>query len=261
MTGTRPPGKKTGRITPGCFAAPLLDCDGGPLSKEHYLSTALLRRFPASFTVGGLSWLVTPRRFSATAFQAKILCARHNNALSSLDAEAARLFDVMYRAEQGAEVGAHEFDGESLERWALKLLLGLHTSGNFYGQEGKEILVPDLHLRILFGEQSIPDGCGLYYIGDDVPRLDTDLLGALVNRYPAGDPEEGFIYGITIRLAWLRFITTVSARVSAQDLRLFHRPGGLQLGVPERGRIGLRWNPRSSLGLVVKMPDNRPISE
>jgi len=203
----------------------------------------------------GLSWLAEPRNIPPRGLQAKILCKRHNNALSPLDTTIARLFDVLFRAEQGCNVGAHEFDGESLERWALKVLLGLVTSGNFFGAEGKAMAVPELHLRILFGEETFPQGCGFYYIGDPVKGLDADLLNAAVNRYPPGDAEEGSIFGITIRLAWLRFLTTVTARISAGQPRLVHRPGGLQLGVPERGRIGLRWDLPSMTGLIVRMPE------
>jgi hypothetical protein len=188
---------------------------------------------------------------------AKVLCRRHNNALSPLDNTIGKFYEVLSGAHEGREVGAHEFDGEDFERWAIKVLLGLVVSGTLFGTDGKEATVPELYLSILFGDEDMPEGCGFLYIGDRVDGLDADLLNVAVNRYPPDDPEAGSIFGVTIRLPGFQFMTTVTARLAVEKQRIFHRPGGFQLGVPERGRVGFRWTPPSNTGLVLKMPDSQ----
>ena len=255
MSSTKPPGTKTCLVSPGCYAAVLADCDGGALSREHYISQTLLSRLPKTFTVEGLSWMDRPRNISPRALTARVLCTRHNSALSPLDNMIGKFFQVLAGAHTGRHVGAHSFYGADLERWAIKALLGLIVSGNFFGKDGQEATVPERYVRILFGEENLPEGCGFFYIGDAVKGLDVDLLNATVNRYPPDDPEAGSVFGITIRLPSFQFITTVTCRLHVEKQRLYYRPRGFQLGNPERGRIELIWYPPvSNIGLVLRVP-------
>ena len=168
------------------------------------------------------------------------------------------LYDVLAAAHAGRDVGTHVFIGADLERWAIKVLLGLIVSGNFFGKDGQQTPVPERYVRILFGEEELPEGCGFFYIGDPVEGLDADLLDVAINRYPPNHPEAGSIFGITIRLPSFQFVTTVTCRLQVDKQRLYYRPRGFQLGEPERGRVGLIWRPPvPNIGLVLKMP---PIS-
>jgi hypothetical protein len=255
MSSMKPPGTKTGLVSPGCYAAVLADCDGGPLSGEHYISETLLKRFPKTFIVEGLSWTDGPRNVSPRTLTARVLCVRHNSALSPLDNMIGDFYEVLARAHAGRDVGAHAFYGADLERWAIKVLLGLIVSGNFFGKDGQKTTVPQRYVRILFGEENLPEGCGFFYIGDPVEGLDADLLNIAINRYPPDDPEAGSVFGITIRLPSFQFVTTVTCRLHVNKQRLYYRPLGFQLGDPERGRIGLIWCPPvPNIGLVLKMP-------
>jgi hypothetical protein len=262
-TSTKPSTSKTGLVSRGCYAAPLKDCDGGPLTREHYISKNLLLRFGNTFTVEGLSWSDSPRELTEKAMTAKVLCKRHNNMLDSLDCTIGRLHDLLFHAHQGGHIGTHDFDGEDLERWALKVLLSLGASGNLLVDGQKERMeAPDLHLRLLFGEDEMPDGCGFYYIGGRVPALAADLFSIALERYPAGDCEAGAVYGVTVRLLDFQFVTSITQRLAPGPQKLEYRPHGFILGDPERGRIRLRWNRTPSTQvLVLKMRSPAPTTE
>jgi hypothetical protein len=187
---------------------------------------------------------------------ARVLCKRHNNALSPLDTTIGNFYDVLAGAHEGREVGAHLFEGEDFERWALKTLLGRLASGNVRWHNGSKERpeIPVLYLRILFGEEDMLDGCGFFYVGDPVDGMDADLLNVAINTYPPQHTEPGAIFGVTVRLGGcFQFVMSVTAQHPAKQ-RIWHRSGGFQLGEPERGRVGLRWKVPSSTLLVLKMP-------
>ena len=167
-----------------------------------------------------------------------------------------KFYDVLAGACKGREVGAHQFEGEDLERWALKMLLGRVASRNvrWHNRSKERPEIPLLYLRILFGEEDMPDGCGFFYVGDPVDGLDADLLNVVINTYPPQHTEPGAIFGVTVRLGgFFQFVMSVTGRLEVAKQRIWHRPGGFQLGEPERGRVGLRWKVPSSTGLVLKM--------
>lgn len=243
-------------VSSGCFAAPLDDCDGGALTREHYFSEALLEQFGGSFFVSGASWATTPKRVSPKSLASRILCAKHNNGLSELDTTAADLFGLVRAAHEGNNVGSHEFVGEHLERWAIKALVGAIASGTLFGEEGRELVVPLDWLRVMYGHSPVAPGCGMYYVGGKIDGFDADLLNMFVNSFPVGDAEAGRVFGVTIRVGAFQFLTTVSTRLEVEGKQqLYHRPNGFQLGKPERGRIGLTWEgARGPRGLILNMP-------
>jgi hypothetical protein len=246
-----------------CYAAPLNDCDGGSVTAEHYISRKLLLRFGNKFTVEGLPWLNGPRELTESTMTAKVLCNRHNSALSPLDDAICNLYEVLLKAHQGHHVGARDFDGEDLERWALKVLLGLGASGNLLIEgQSERMEAPDLYLRILFGREEMPEGCGFYYIGGHIPAFDADCLSIGVERYPAGDYEAGAVYGVTIRLLDFQFVTSITQRLAPGPQKLEYRPHGFILDDPERGRVRLQWNRTPSTKvLVLKMRSPEPKKE
>jgi hypothetical protein len=261
-TSTKPTGSKTGLANPGCYAAPLKDC-GGPLTREHYISKNLLCKFGNKFTVEGLSWSDGPRELTEKAMATKMLCKRHNEALHSLDWAIGRLHDALLKAHQGQDIGTHDFDGEDLERWALKVLLGLGVSGDLLVDGQKERMeAPDLHLRILFGEDEMPEWCGFYYIGGRLPAFTADCLSLGLERYPADHCEAGAVYGVTVRLLDFQFVTSITQRLAPGPQKLEYRPHGFILDNPERGRVRLRWNRTPSTKvLVLKMRSPEPKKE
>ena len=97
-TSTRPRGPRTGLVTPGCYAAALGDCDGA--DDERALR---VEETPQTFR-----WEVLRRRVSTLA--EKVLCLRHNRALSPLDTMIGNFYKVLADARKGREVGAHPFE-------------------------------------------------------------------------------------------------------------------------------------------------------
>jgi len=260
MTTTKPPGPRTGRVVDGCYAAQLRDC-GGRISAEHYVSDALLRRFKPDFTVEGPSWAQVARRVGRSALTAKVLCQRHNEALSGLDAMIGEFYDFLRTAIIGPHAGSRIFDGEDLERWAMKVLFGLAVSGNITsgGKKARAAGIPELHLRILFGDEEMPERCGFKYIAATIPDLDANQLTLALNHHALdGSERSGQVFGVTVRmLNSFQYATSITEPLETlNDQPLYHRPAGIQLGDPQRGRLGLRWGGgewRSGQGIVINL--------
>lgn len=129
---------RTGLVSPKCFAGPLADCDGGAATREHYISRNLLLRFGDEVWVEGLSWMDVARQLTERTMVSNMLCLKHNNGLSNLDSMIGRFYDVIASSHAGRDSGWHSFEGELLERWALKLMCGLLASGNYGNARGGE---------------------------------------------------------------------------------------------------------------------------
>jgi len=107
--------------------------------------------------------------------QAKILCQRHSSALSPLDAEAGEMFRVMQTYHQVMEAGQPVnlfaiFDGQSIERWRVKFLLGGLASRNVGLQDRQKAelndeISYDLLLESLFRRSSVVPEWTLYQHG------------------------------------------------------------------------------------------------
>jgi hypothetical protein len=161
-----PPSPTTGLGCRGCYADRLSDC-GPKLSREHYISESLLHvlNTNAGLRVSGLNWQDGQEMtLPPSALAARILCDRHNSALSPLDAIAVRLFHAFTEVAVAGS-GRRElilFCGHDIERWLLKTLCGLAYSGNLGVDSGIDISIPDWWLAILFGQANFADGQGLY---------------------------------------------------------------------------------------------------
>ena len=139
----RPPalitGPWTGYANPGCYARASNDCDH-QLTREHWISDDLLERVSGDnkkvVAVEGAAWQGTrgkQKTIGINSLSARMLCERHNGALSPLDKMASESFshlrddllDMMWR------VGTVEFprgftlvSGPYFELWLLKVLWG-----------------------------------------------------------------------------------------------------------------------------------------
>ena len=177
---------KSGEARKGCYAACLNDC-AGPLSREHYISESLLRRLEKDgLTVEGFPWQPPGEKqsLSVNALAARVLCKRHNEDLSALDAVIEKFVDTLERV--GVEFKSGRIDpwawlmnGHDLERWLLKVLCGM-VAGKAARRQGERLLVgvPELWVRILFGTYVFPATCGLYV---DVRR--GDQMKATANTF------------------------------------------------------------------------------
>lgn len=164
---TSPPAPPTGNALPRCYAAPLADCSP-KLSREHFVSASLLEELNVSnqLRVSGLRWQDDgqSKHLKPNALASKILCDRHNSALSPLDAIAVNLFQAV-NEENMSGTGRQLlflFSGSDIERWMLKILCGFAYSGNLLLENEVDISVPKAWLDILFGYMDFAAGQGLY---------------------------------------------------------------------------------------------------
>lgn len=169
---TLPPSPQTGYSNHRCYAAGLADCSTS-ISREHYVAAGLLERLKKHrgelIQVTGFPWSKHGKAVSVKGLASKILCERHNNALSSLDAIGIRIFDSVARIQSDFRSGLNHdavflFNGHDIERWLLKMLCGMAVAKNAITAKGEDIRwqpEPSL-LDILFGLKSFPHYCGLW---------------------------------------------------------------------------------------------------
>lgn len=163
---TSPSAPKTGESLESCYANCLSDCSN-ERSREHYISESLLHYLNRDndLRVSGLPWVKGEEQvLPPNALVSRVLCKRHNSALSKLDAIAVLLFQTF--DEEGAAGSGQQliylFSGHDLERWLLKILCGITCSKNISLETEADLSIPEYWLRILFGEAEFPDEQGLY---------------------------------------------------------------------------------------------------
>ena len=113
--------------------------------------------------------------------KAKILCTSHNSSLSPYDDEGLAMCKAAkstYDADNTGDMTIDTFtiDGNRLERWMLKTLIGGLYSGKVWtdlaAMEAKP--PPDEWLEILYGRRDFPDRQGLYWQPTALAGLDFD---------------------------------------------------------------------------------------
>ncbi len=174
MTWTKPPLPRTGYAHAKCYAAPLLDCSE-TISREHYLSRAMLAVLGRNFRVTRPRFGWAEKPMTEQAMTAKILCERHNERLSGLDAEGAGFVHALKTMAERLDGGGGEdaFSGFDLERWLLKTLCG------YVRLDGDE--VPEAWVRLLFCWNDLIAPCGLHVnvaIGDSFGGIPGNVIFA-----------------------------------------------------------------------------------
>jgi hypothetical protein len=126
----------TGYANAGCYARSSNDCDE-ELTLEHYISDDVLESISADtkvVAVKGAAWQpdATEKTVGVKSLASRMLCRRHNHALSPLDKMAAEFFRY-FRDDQLGVMCFHgnDFDrdftlvsGTHLELWLLKVIWG-----------------------------------------------------------------------------------------------------------------------------------------
>lgn len=167
---TNPKSPRTNVSRIGCYAAPLQDCSND-ISREHYLSKSILVQLEqlGGLRISGTPWMPPgeTRIVAPNALTAKVLCSRHNTALSPLDHMAARLFKAFDDSDAvgGAKDLLYLFSGHDVERWLLKVLCGCLFSGIFT-PDHKNVPLPISWLNVLFGKEEFSGLGGLYVINE-----------------------------------------------------------------------------------------------
>ncbi len=145
----------------GCYLHGHGKCGGG-ISREHYVSRSMLSFLAKDGTIaiGGLPWQPkdTIQVFGIDRLLSKVLCQSHNNNLSFLDEEGAKLFCAFEAVDKAPNTipDLTVVDGRHVERLLLKVICGLSA-----GQGFNNGLVPSNWAKLLLG-QKWPAAWGLY---------------------------------------------------------------------------------------------------
>jgi hypothetical protein len=136
----QPPGSVTNFSHLGCYLGITNNCSED-ISREHYISETVLEQIAASenaVSISGLPFLAIgeEKALPIGSLVSKILCQRHNSALSPLDQEAGLFFkllaDAMMRVPRGISSSRRPDlwlgSGTALELWMLKVACGLYFS-------------------------------------------------------------------------------------------------------------------------------------
>ncbi len=236
----------------GCYASCLADCNTR-LSREHYISESLLHCLNCDndLRVNGFSWMgADEKHLPPNALTAKILCERHNSALSPLDSIAARLFQAF--DEEGASGSGRQllylFSGHDLERWLLKVLCGMAYSRNLPRGVDCDTTIPRQWLEILFGYDDFSNEQGLY-----VCNVPGHLFGGPTGLAVQVIAGRGRLSGFSLSICGYELILSMSGFPTRRyDGRKFvYRPMEFYTTGPEFEKsIVLSWVGPADLGSI-----------
>ncbi|MER0203335.1 MAG: hypothetical protein DU480_05630 [Nitrosomonas sp.] len=190
-----------------CYAHHLGGCNHK--SQEHFISKSLLKIIGV-FEVKGFPWSTpdTATRASSKSLTASVLCDHHNSLLSDFDSETARLMSHLKLLDskttpQELLSTPNEFivDGIKLEKWLLKSLCGIMSSGNFMIESrsfGK--VQPSQYLvNLLFSSEPWKPGIGLYLEYSEHKRVNA-MRGVGYDPVLAKSRSHSNIVGIDMHL-------------------------------------------------------------
>lgn len=171
----RPPEVQTGYSHPSCYLRGTNDCSE-QISREHYISRSVLEQLGEVIRISGTPWLRAGETLDTKigSLTAKILCKRHNEALSPLDSEAGHFFACLIkvlvdleRKSYSTKLSYHLISGEALELWMLKVACGLYFAvGSKDGVRIAEKYTIDIDkVTRAFFERKWDDRAGLYFQG------------------------------------------------------------------------------------------------
>lgn len=221
-----------------CYCAPLGGCSGG-ISREHFMSNALLRMLSRGETVRVEGFTAIdggkPKHLGASALAANILCRTHNAMLSDLDTTALKFFSLL-RHETPELQG--EVDCLRLERWYLKLFLGLLAVTK------PEFALPMKCLEMLVGTKQIPSEVGLCF--QFMGRNSREYYDGFSVEITFSDPEQTQPCGV-----WLSFCATsaflmLDTEVGPDGMGLSLKPAFVSVAYPDRVKIA--WLPWKTPG-------------
>lgn len=243
-------GPLTGSSIRGCYAALTSDCKG-KLSNEHWISKGVL--VDASdgkrVRIGGLPWQPEGRidHLPPSTLGSNILCERHNNSLSPLDAHAAHAFKVMdnfYIDQIGKnDLGGNHIDlvhGEHLERWLLKMIWGATAAFPTVPPIRSDIDRTML-AQYLFRDGRLPTDWGLYTKGLQQGRKsnpDQTLTVGLENI-------DGELWGGSVAVGGVELYFSFGKLTGHRGATVAHRPSALFLdrtGTANCKVVALSWD-------------------
>ena len=175
-----------------CWADSLGDCNDQQ-SREHVVSRGLFNS--PDIEVSGFPWCKESKRIGLNALTSKILCSKHNNALSPLDQAAIDVFDAFREQSRVANAfprgsiptafSRSAIDALRVERWLLKTLVNLaYGNALFISHDGVSPGEPTKELvEIVFGLRKFSGRAGMYVAakpGITLKSQDTVEFGPLI---------------------------------------------------------------------------------
>jgi hypothetical protein len=235
------------------------------MSREHFISRSVLRLIgDPHVAVNGAPWLREGETKALPVNELvarKILCKRHNAAMSPLDTAAGNFFAAIKSIYE--DLGDNKtlsrkpqwwlLSGEELELWLLKTVFGLYYSGNVAKDRKKLCDVQRINRVLMeaFQGSPIPPPCGMYIMrGQDTSFAPNTLdLTSL-----SSDNNEAMV-GLRFRflgLSLLMLIDPLTVYTEAFLAGLIYRPH--YIGFRNRLRthtIALTWPRRSVMNAVM----------
>lgn len=238
-----------------CWASNLENCAKGK-SREHYISDGIFDG--ESVTAVGLPWCRhEPVTIGMRSAVAKILCGKHNSALSEFDAEAAKLskFLVTNVLDEPLKESAISLHGARLEKWALKTFFNLGFIRGLHREQPNRLDPPTRLVRYLFNNEPVADGVGLYFVTSKVSNQDYGPgLWWNVIQNPKNLAE---IFGMVSTFFGIRFVISIlpiraEEKIAGLGLvngfdysnaKIIYRPPGIGLTSNTAGlkQINLEW--------------------
>lgn len=160
-----------------CWANGHGECSN-KISREHLISSGIFE--DQNILIGGDPWCQgSERKISVASLTAKILCTKHNSAISPLDEEginAVRLFEQFFPDNMKSNHKAPFKDvinGHLFERWLLKTAINNSVKSDLHigiGMSDSSLGKPSPYLlAVVFGELQFTHQMGLYVIGNSAP--------------------------------------------------------------------------------------------
>ncbi|GEM_PF-483389 len=246
-----------------CYAGILNDCSH-EMSREHYFSESVLKLLGKKIRLTGTPWLAGREKLlPLDAIASRILCKRHNEMLSPLDEEAGRFFSALESMksdnfEDPSFRFYSLFSGEAIERWLLKVTVGVTYSGSAGRSGGTKIeWRPSLReLEMLFLGRSMPPRCGLYF---KAPPYETLKIERRLTFAPVTYLETGQLIACQLSMWAYSFVLPFVGAPAEANAGIFehteYRPRWLDFNA-KRGIIEISWND-PSLGTAIHITINR----
>lgn len=228
---------------PQCYARELGGC-AGPLTKEHPISASILQLIedgePNKYVqVFGLSFQAADsiKKVGIASLSAGMLCEKHHAPLSDYDAAGRAMFSAVQSLDAVAGDSAApsqtlRVDGDGLERWMLKAMIGGIYSGNFPVAPGttmRGVLPPVELLEILFMGFPFPLGQGLYWL----PPAPGEIIAStpqILRLSPLVAQISGDVGGVRVWYFGLPFCLLTARPADGDTLfaNAVYRPAGLR---------------------------------
>jgi hypothetical protein len=185
-----------------CWAQSYSECEG-KISREHLLSAGIFEQ--KEIYVQGFDWCMgEEKRISVASLTSKILCSKHNNALSDVDQagiDAVRIFESTLPPSMRTMKSSNApkyVDGYNFERWLLKTAINLSVGGKNHigvGMSNSEPGKPSPYLlAVVFGRLKFTHEMGLYFFFQKEYKCRVGLFGV----YPIIKNEEigAFVFNL-----------------------------------------------------------------